>query len=217
MNKLKLWTGIFLILLIGMLIGSMGTKMYTRHKIARFIDAPDPPGARILRRLSDKLDLSPPQKEKFDKILDRSVTEWTEFREKYQPEFQNLFDETIAQIKNLLNDEQKQKLDDMHDRLKKRIHSRRDRRPRDRPPPPERFMSDLKKRLDLTEAQETKVLPIINSSMKRQREMLKSLGKEMRQHQQSVENQLDTILTAEQMEKYRRVRAKYRPEFKPPR
>jgi hypothetical protein len=217
MNKLKLWTGISLILLIGMLIGSVGTKMYTRHKIARFIDAPDPPGARILRRLSDKLDLSPPQKEKFEKILDRSLTDWTEFREKYQPEFQNLFDETIAQIKNLLSDEQKQKLDDMYDRLKKRIHSPGDRHPRDRPPTPERFMSALKKRLDLTKAQEAKVLPIINSSMKRQREMLKSLGREMRQHQQSVEDKLGMILNAEQMEKYRRVRARYRPEFRPPR
>jgi Spy/CpxP family protein refolding chaperone len=217
MNKLKLIIGVSLIFLLGVSLGAFGTRLYTKHKITKFIGAGDPPAPRILRRLSERLDLSDSQKADFEKIQHQSLTKWTAFRQKYQPEFQSLFEETIGQLKEVLSDEQKQKLDDHYNRLKKRIRTRKDRRPPLSTVTQDRLLSDIKKHLSLTESQEAKVLPLIESSMKQQRQIFKSLRSEIQKHQKTVEDQLGTILTPEQMEKYRKLQAKHRPKLRPPR
>jgi hypothetical protein len=216
MNKSKLFIGVSLIFLLGVSLGAFGTRIYTKHKITKFLGADEPPAPRILRRLSERLDLSDSQKTEFEKILHQSRTKWTAFRQKYQPEFQSLFDETIGQLKEVLNDEQKQKLDDHYNRFKKRILTRKDRRLPLGPIPQDRLLSDIKKHLNLTEPQEAEVIPIIKSSVMQQRRIIKSLRSELQKHQKTVEDQLGTILTPEQMEKYRKFQAKRRPILRPP-
>lgn len=215
MFKLKLLAGILLIFITGVLVGAIGTGIFTKHKITRFLRGTEPPAPRILRRLVTELDLSESQQEKVEKILRQSRMKWVELRKKYQPEFEKLFEENIALLKEPLNNEQRQKLDQLYEKLKQRAPHLGGRRPflTDRAQKP--IFPEIKKRLNLTEAQEEEIRPIIEDSMGKRRKIfekfevqrkqaLRSFKNEMEENQKSVEKRLGHILTAEQMVEYRK-------------
>ena len=120
MNRLKLYSGILLIFILGVLAGSLGTGLFVKYKLAKISQNVDPPPAKILRRFAEKLDISNGQRKEIDKILNQSRSEWIEIRQKYHPEFQKVFENSIARIKENLNSKQKQKLDRLYGRLERR-------------------------------------------------------------------------------------------------
>ena len=74
MNKSKIWIGLLVLFLSGVLIGSVGTRIYIRHKISG-IFAGERPVIRDLffRRLTRQLDLTAEQKEEIEQIADRAA------------------------------------------------------------------------------------------------------------------------------------------------
>ena len=121
-KRLKVCIGILLIFVLGMLAGTLGTGFFIKHRIGRFVGGEGPlPPIRVLERLSGKLDLSKPQQIEIEKILKQAHAQLIEFRRGYRPEFEKIFNDTIEQIKQNLDNRQKQKLDKLTESLKHRF------------------------------------------------------------------------------------------------
>jgi hypothetical protein len=82
----------------------------------------------------------------------------------------------------------------------------------------DQIISDMKNRLNLTDEQEAKIRPIIEEQVKNRaaliekyqgqgRQGMRSMRNELQELNQSTENQLQSILTKEQMEEYRKMQA----------
>lgn len=215
MKKLKVFIGIFLIFILGVLVGTLGTGFFIKHRIGKFIGGGGPlPPIRVLERLSAKLDLSKPQQIEIDKILKQAHAQLIEFRRGYRPEFEKIFNDAIEQIKQKLDNRQKQKLDKLTEGLKHRFLKHPGRHSLLSEKTSEQVFLDMKKRLNLTKEQEKDVRPIIVSGIENQRKILKkyedrqehvfrSMNNEMQELQKSIEKRLGNTLTAEQMEHYR--------------
>ena len=223
MNRIKLAIGIILLLLLGAVAGSVATGIYIRHRIEHIGPAKSPKTHFLLKKLSRELDLTEAQQVAIGKILDESHTEINDLRRKFIPEIKEITDQSFALIKEKLNEEQKQKLDKLHGKLKrwrKRGHF---------PPPPikkssEQVFADINKRLKLSEKQQTEVRPIIVKGIEEQRRIIEKretqrrqemdlLRDEMKKHQESMKARLDKILTKEQMRAYRKLQKRQRKQI----
>jgi len=89
----------------------------------------------------------------------------------------------------------------------------------------DQIISDMKNRLNLTDEQEAKIRPIIEEQVKNRaaliekyrgqgREGMSSMRNELQALNQSTENQLQSILTKEQMEEYRKMQAEEREQMR---
>ena len=118
MKVYKLICGVVLILLVGILIGSVGTWMLIRphHR-------PGPMNfharaAEAVERLSRDLDLTPGQRVAVRKIMERTSERLREHFIAHRPEMDKIMDESFNEIKAELNDSQKKKLDAVSERLR---------------------------------------------------------------------------------------------------
>lgn len=89
----------------------------------------------------------------------------------------------------------------------------------------DQIIADMKDQLNLTDEQEAKIRPIIEEQIKKRgaliekyqgqgREGMGSLRNEMQELSKSTENQLQSILTKEQMENYRNMQAEERQKMR---
>jgi len=219
MNKLKVAIILLLVFAVGALAGSLGNKLYFKHRFERFVRGGRPPLMHILmRKMVHELDLTKAQKADIEKIVSQTEKQIVNFRQKYHPEFEKIMDDTIAQIKEKLTDEQKKKLDKLHKELK--IRGRMGHRGVSHRPMmggmPDQLFATMKERLDLTKEQEEKIRPIIDASMQKKRTILKKhgeqerenmriLGKDMQALDRDTEKQLDSVLTEEQLKEYQKI------------
>ena len=221
MNKLKLGVAILILLALGFLAGSLATKVYVKGRIVNIVQGMKPPLIIVLKRFLAELDLSKSQEEEIENILNQSETRFSELLQRHRPEVEKLHDDVMTQIKEELDNEQRQKLDEFSETLKH--HGRKP------PPPPpgmlkeedpEQVLSDMSRRLHLTAEQETEVRPILERSLDERRKMREQHREDHQQrfhsfmeaveaHRKSVEERLSTILTPEQMEDYREFNAQH--------
>ena len=219
MDKLKVAIIILLVFAVGALAGSLGNKLYFKHRFERFAKGGPPPLMHILmRKIVQDLDLTEAQKTDIEKIVRQAEEKIVSFREKYRPEFEKIMDDTIAQIKEKLTDEQKKKLDKLHEELKMRGRMG----PRGMPHPPmmggmpDQLFATMKERLNLTKEQEEKIRPIIDASMEKKQTIFKKHGEQERENMRILENdmqaldqdtgkQLGSVLTEEQLKEYQKI------------
>jgi Spy/CpxP family protein refolding chaperone len=230
MDKLKVAIIILLVFAVGALAGSLGNKLYFMHRFERFAKAGRPPLMHILmRKIVQGLDLKGAQKADIEKIVRQAEEKVVSFREKYHPEFEKIMDDTITQIKEKLTDEQKKKLDKLHEELKMRGRMG----PGGMPHPPmmggmpdQLFITMMKERLNLTKEQEEKIRPIMDASMEKKRTILKKHGEQERENMRILENdmqaldkdrekQLGSVLTEEQIKEYQKIQEEQCPGLPP--
>ena len=218
MHKLKLALGLILVFLVGALAGSLGTGMYIGHRIEKFAaSGPRHPArtASLMKRLSNELDLTDAQRAEVEKIVEEYQEKIFAVRRKYLPDIEEITDESFALMKAKLNPYQKEKLEELHEKLKDR-HARAFIRSIQTEETSDQVLSEMKERLNLAAEQEIKVRPIIERSVRERRTILEkckeqdhpdifSVRREMRELEKSVEKRLAEILTKEQMEEYRRI------------
>ncbi len=116
-NKVKLYLGITLVFLLGVIVGVAGTKLYRGqmhgdHLAGRKME--------LMKKLDAELQLSDKQKPEIQVILDKSFDEMRALREKHRPEMDKVIDEGIVLMKEKLDNEQKQKLDKLHEKFLER-------------------------------------------------------------------------------------------------
>ncbi len=133
MAKIKFFAGLTLIFLLGALAGSLGTGFYIREHVEEFLDE-GPPTDKIMHRLTRALDLTPEQQKKIEPIIVEAHEKLSELRQKSFPEMRKIRENSFVLIKKELNEDQQKKLEDLKNRLKRRLPGRHKFPP---PPPPE--------------------------------------------------------------------------------
>ena len=206
MNKIKLTAGVILVFLVGALAGALGTGIYFKQRIGRFADGGPPVPVRVqtlLKKFSDELDLTDVQRTELEKILLESQEKILALGRKIFPEIEEINEQSFASIKDKLNSEQKEKLDIIHQKMK-RFHDRFAKRVAFPGRTGERIIPDIKERLNLTKEQEIKVRSIIKKGLEERRKIRKR--RDMLEIEKSIEKELADVLTEKQMEEYRRLR-----------
>ena len=121
MKKLKLWAGLVIIFLSGVMIGGMGAWMVAEHRAVDTLTRGRPDVPRfIIERLASKLDLDEGQKERVAEIVCRAHSELMEFRKLHKSEKDQIIQRSITSIKAELSPEQQKKLDILHARMEER-------------------------------------------------------------------------------------------------
>ncbi len=119
-KKIKIIAGVTAVFFLGVLAGSLGTGIYVKHRIGRFIkgDLPERHAA-IMKKLTARLELTDSQQAEIGKIVEDSLTELYAFRQKHSAESEAIIDRAVEKIKEKLNEDQRQKMDELRIKLKK--------------------------------------------------------------------------------------------------
>lgn len=141
MNKVKVSVTVILVFILGALTGSLGTQAFMKYRISKFMKRGHEARAEfIIERLSHVLELTDSQKTEVEKIIRETQKKIAEIEGQFRPRIQALMDDDFRQMRELLNDNQKQKLDEFHEHLKKRKRPGLFSPPP--PPPPDERMSE---------------------------------------------------------------------------
>ncbi len=132
MDRLKFAAGVSVLLIVGALLGSLGTGMYYKKRVEKF-EAGGPPVSErvriVISRFSDDLNLTDDQRTEFEKIVRDSQEKIFDLGRKVFPEIEEINKQTFDSIRHRLTDEQKDKLD----KLFKKMRDIRERFPRGQP------------------------------------------------------------------------------------
>jgi Spy/CpxP family protein refolding chaperone len=234
MDKLKVAIVVLLVVAVGALAGSLGSRLYLKYRFERFVKGGPPPLMHIfMGKMVHELNLTEAQKTDIEKIVSQAEKQIESFRQKYHPEFEKIIDEAIAKIKEKLTDEQKKKLDKLHEELKTR--GRMGHRGMPPHPPmmggmPDQLFATMKERLNLTKEQEEKIQPIMDATREKKQTLFKKHGEQERENMRILENEMQTldrdtgkqlgsVLTEEQLKEYQKVQEErcegVPPEFEP--
>lgn len=123
MTKTRLWAGITLVFLSGLIIGAVGTGLYIKKTITGVLHE-GPPAVKkiIVKRLDKELDLTGNQKPEIEKIVSEAQSRLLTLRLQHQPEIEEIIESGISQMKTKLSKEQQLRLDKIHERLRKNWH-----------------------------------------------------------------------------------------------
>ena len=215
MMRLKLWAGISLVFVLGVLAGSLGAVLYYKNRIERFEEYGYSKKAHILmKRLDETLGLSEVQKTEIEAVLREFHKDLSDIRNEVHPRIEELRRRTFATIKEALDGDQIRKFQELEESLRHRHPAERLRAELDRADP-EEMMAEIRDRLQLTDEQASKIRPILESSFQEKRLILEesereeprhdhSLRRRLREHHNSVEERLSKVLNAEQLVEFRR-------------
>lgn len=77
-----------------------------------------------MKRLSEKLDLTPDQQAKIEPIVNQMIEKRREYYRKTRPEIKTIMDQGFTMIKAELTEDQKKKLDELREHFKKHRRQR---------------------------------------------------------------------------------------------
>ncbi|HNR11739.1 MAG TPA: hypothetical protein PLG17_07330 [Thermodesulfobacteriota bacterium] len=218
MCKTKIIAGILLVFILGAAAGTFGTKVYFKHRIEQYSRSEKPPLVRMLvNRLSSKLDLTESQEQEVKQIVMQTVKDVRALRNTYRPQMEEIFRQTLEQIRKHLTEDQKKKLDEYCKEgffAKGCWHSHQNFYPTPAEGFVHRFISTAVEALLLTEEQRMQVEDIMVEHLARYQELLqthpksgpetsKLLGQHLQELNRDTEARLQRVLTDEQMQKYR--------------
>lgn len=121
-GKFKLYGGLIALLVAGIIIGSLGTGIYIRGKMAPFYEGG--PGERrgmILDRLVRRLDLTPQQQVEVEAILKQTQEEIQGLKKRSRFKAMKIINKRFPLIREILDPEQQKKLDRIHKRLRQKM------------------------------------------------------------------------------------------------
>jgi hypothetical protein len=139
MAKWKIWVALLVLLVSGVLIGSVGTRMYVQHKLSGIFTRERPAVRNLfVRRLTRELDLTREQRMEIEKIASRAAEKFHKLHMQHRSEVQVIIDKSTSEMKKHLSPAQQEQFDE----LQKRMKAQRKRQKRgpplgDRPPPPD--------------------------------------------------------------------------------
>lgn len=119
MKKWKLVIGVALVFVLGLLVGSMGTGLYMKHRFPPHEKDPSEMRAFILERFSQKLDLTEEQRGKFKVIIDQVGERLDEHFRKTHSEIGKIVEPGFSQMREILSREQQEKFDELIESLER--------------------------------------------------------------------------------------------------
>lgn len=124
MKKWKLITGLTLVFVFGLLVGSFGTGAYIKHRFGPSKRDPSAMRTFLLKKFSQKLDLTEEQKTEFKSIIDQVGKKLDEHFRKSHSEIGEIVKPGFSQMKNLLTSTQQKKFDEMIENIRRHRKSR---------------------------------------------------------------------------------------------
>jgi ATP-dependent Lon protease len=115
----KLISGLLLVFVLGILVGSLTTGFYVKHRLAPFVKDPKARKAFIMRKLTKELQLTSTQKSKIEPIVEQMIEKRREYYLKNRPQIRKIMDQGFDQIEEQLTDNQKEKLEKLREHFKK--------------------------------------------------------------------------------------------------
>ncbi len=118
MKRSKLFIGLFLVFILGVLAGGLGVGLYVKHQRTTFLESRHGRHTDfILQKLTRKLELSSEQHKEIKAILSDAEKSMLAFREKNRPEIEAIFKEHEQRIRSILSEEQREKFDQCQNRM----------------------------------------------------------------------------------------------------
>ena len=127
-NKWKLISGLLLVFVLGILVGSIGAGFYVKYQFAASERGPRARKDFIIDRLSKDLNLTPTQKTKIGPIVEQMIEKRREYYLKIRPEVKSIMEQGFSQIGQELNEDQQKKLKALREKFEKRRKEKRARR-----------------------------------------------------------------------------------------
>lgn len=115
----KLISGLLLVFFLGILVGSLTTGFYVKHRLAPFVKDPKARKAFIMRKLTKELQLTSTQKSKIEPIVEQMIEKRREYYLKNRPEIRKIMDQGFDKIEEHLTDNQREKLEKLREHFKK--------------------------------------------------------------------------------------------------
>ncbi len=138
MAKWKIWVGLLVLFVSGVLIGSVGTRMYVRHQLSSIFSRERPAIRNLfVRRLTRELDLTRKQRQEIEQIASRAAEKFYELHNQRRAEVEAILDQSALEMKKHLSPAQQEQFEELRKRMKARHNRRRHGPPhRGHPPPP---------------------------------------------------------------------------------
>lgn len=134
MSKWKIWLGLVVVFASGVLIGSVGTRLYLRHRITQVMSGERPFFKNMfLVHLTREIELTNAQREAVERIADRASVSFRSLRKEHRGDVEAIFDQAVLDMKEHLSPDQQKEMDALYERMKKLHRHRRHSR---HPPPP---------------------------------------------------------------------------------
>lgn len=123
----KVWSGLIILFLAGMLMGIGGTTLYLqREQERRWERGPAAKQERVMKLLTRELSLSPAQEAEIEPIVGRTHVDILELRFSHHPEIEQTLAKGVAELKTKLSAEQQTQLDGLYAKLQRRWQVSRD-------------------------------------------------------------------------------------------
>jgi hypothetical protein len=129
MKKWRLILGVVLVFILGVLAGSVGTQLFNRQWAERFWKNPAERRALFLHRLNKELRLTEEQKAEIKVIIADVDKKLEALHRERRAEAKKILDESFSLMKEKLNPEQQQLLEEMRARHEARLKDRKRRPP----------------------------------------------------------------------------------------
>ena len=137
MAKWKIWVALLVLFVSGVLIGSVGTRMYVRHKISGIFSRERPAVRNLfVRRLTRELDLTREQREEIEEIASRAAEKFHNIHTQHRSEVEVIIDQSASEMKKHLSPAQQEQFDELRKRMKARRKRRKHGPPLGGHPPP---------------------------------------------------------------------------------
>ena len=121
MGKLKLWLGVILLFVSGLVIGSLITGHYFRAHFIRFAHGgPGKVNEHIVARLTRELRLSDEQREQIEQIRLEADARLREIDDQFRPQIESVIDQQHDDIMAVLDEDQKRTLNERFEEMRER-------------------------------------------------------------------------------------------------
>ena len=136
MKKWKLYVGLVLVFVLGVVAGSLGNRFFHKQRFERMRKDPATRKAFFMNRLSKKLNLSEEQRRAFEPILDQIDKRRQEYHMRERSHMKEIINDGFSQMREHLTPEQQKELDDLEKKAR-RFMKRQPLPPHPPGPPPD--------------------------------------------------------------------------------
>jgi len=119
MKKWKIVISVTLVFVLGVLVGSMGAGLYMKHHFPHPKGDPSEMRAFLLKRFSQKLDLTEAQRDEFKAIIAQVGERLEEHFRKTHSEIGEIVEPGFSQMRKLLSPDQQEKFDELIERFER--------------------------------------------------------------------------------------------------
>ncbi len=194
-------------LIIGIMIGALGSGAFRQQQEEKFERMP--PDRRFFFFMKRVIQPTDQQREQFDRILAKYSEQISKLHEEHQNEMLALYDSMRTELQSILTEEQRSRVEDLLAKGTHRIVEMR--------------LARLTRELGLDENQQRKIKEILKQlEMPHPPPDLFHLGPgkgrpPIREHFLKMQEEIEKILTPEQLDKYHRMKSGLEPPFwRPP-